>query len=167
MDRYYVRNTYIEEVKRITLEMEDSSAHSKKDVTITEGELLSFLYIDNLNNVGEKKEYVIKGKVKQILTKSSYLVRSPFANSNPNIHYNGLHDDAEHMGMTFICVDCSTENNSTIKDLKVINILDVKPIDYEWDLNENPKVYPDDSKLEYYEKERWGEIKNEVKPDLY
>lgn len=98
--------------------------HKIFDVTV--GDRVSILYIDKLSEIGEEKEYVIHGEVKQILVNNSMMCEIC---CKPVLHY-------------FLLVDCSDIFGGKVRKLNLHNILDINKYKYDYDLVENPEIRP-------------------------
>lgn len=163
MDRYYTEDLFFRPLKRIFIKGKKTENHGgdEKIHTVTTTDLLSFLYIDNINDVGKRKEYVLRGKVLDIKAYKNYNVRNV---KQPGFStYSHMPEEDVRVPYavdnTSIILDCSSVMKSDIRKLKVSNILDVQPVDYPWDLNEILDLVPREGDgLKFYEPERWGEL---------
>lgn len=154
MDRYHM---HINEVKTITyldLTLENMRARIKevKDITIYEGFLYSFLYIDDIDKIG-KGERIVRGRIVKINEESvrEFDHRTPFYVSSQNATCNNTKPFSKEKYFTLI-VDSSTDNHSKIEELKLTHILDIHDIDYDWK-NDDPKLVPEIPEMVVHSKE--------------
>ena len=98
--------------------------HKIFDVTV--GDRISVLYLDKLSEIGEDKEYVIHGEVKEIRVNNSMMCEICH---KPCPHY-------------FLLLDTSDIFGAGHKILNLHNILDINPYPHEYDLVENPEMRP-------------------------
>ena len=88
----------------------------------------SILYIDNLYEIGEGKEYPIHCRVKDIkIIQNTDFVCNRCTNSSEVI----------------LVIDASRHNESNVMEINVNNILDIHVYPYKYDLEENPKIVPE------------------------
>lgn len=91
-------------------------------------DLVSILYIDNIFEIGEKKEYAVHGRIIDI----NYVdIRK--SDRNKSIIKKGI----------FIKVDAGERGDSKILVLDAENILDIHKYPYEYNLTEYPKLIPE------------------------
>lgn len=170
MDRYYPEKIKVRQIKeaRILSRTTDYHGCKEKEHIILTGRRYSFLYIDDVRDLGKKKERVVKGTVldiKQIPLRNiknavpSYMT-SGVSNFNQHIEHRRPDSEAA-IDTTTIVVDASEEYESKIEELKVSNILDVNSIDFNYDPKEDTRLVPGyDKKLTLIE----DDIKEEIKP---
>ena len=112
----------------LRIELENRlKVEENKIVDVTVGDRVSVLYIDKLSEIGEEKEYVIHGEVKEIRV-------------NNSIMFEICHKPCPHY---FLVLDASDIHASNIKILNLHNILDINPYEFDYDLEEDPIIKPD------------------------
>lgn len=121
MERY---QTYsVEPIKCVRLSLRHYKKHKVKEFDLHQGDFVSILYIDSLNNVGEGKEYQLDGRIADI-------------RKNTDSKYT----DSAYI--TEIILDCGTPRKAKVVKLYACNILDIAKYPYKFDLDENPELVP-------------------------
>lgn len=174
MDRFYTEEISIKLKPEATIFARKAEAQRKgnpedyeKKHKVIAGEGYSFLYIDDLNDVGNGKERQIKGIVKDIKINPKYKIKNVVQSGYSASVRSNMNLSTEcGIDRVIIVVDCSEKFRSGIENLKVENILDVHPIDYDYNLEESPRLVPDiNDDIDFYEPERWNEIVSEKTPE--
>lgn len=117
-----------------------------KSFYIHKEDLLSILYIDNLNEVGERKEYQIDGRVLEIKYHSDmYMTQAAYIRDMPNCIASNLNLTPSTMNIARaeIIVDCGNKRDAKVLTLNAYNILDIERYPHKFDLCENPKLIPE------------------------
>lgn len=170
MDRYYPEHIRVHQIKeaRIWAKTTDYHGCKEKEHIILTRRQYSFLYIDDIRDLGKKKERVIRGTILDIKQIPLYNIKNAVPSymtpgiSNFNQRIEHCRPDSEAtIDTTTIVVDASEEYESKIEELKVSNILDVNSIDFNYDPKEDTRLVPGyDKKLTLIE----DDIKEEIKP---
>lgn len=161
MDRYNLK--IIEEMFIRGLEVELTNmrygeSKDKKTVYLYEDELYSFIYIGDIDKLGNKGEFVVRGRITKI-EKQALLVNRRIVNSyatcdvNDDFH-NNIPQKSPNISNEFrytLYVDCSSELECKKIKLRLENILDIGPVDMNWNLDDNPKLVPEITELSAWE----------------
>lgn len=189
MDRYYPEKIRVDMVKEAHIWAKTTDYHGEKpkEHVILTRRPYSFLYIDDVRDLGKKKEYVVRGVVLDIRQIPKYNVKAITPSyisggfmqntSAPQFSYNcgclptscqyQYEEDPMDPSNTRILVDCSGEYESKIVELKVSNILDVNDINYEYEAKEDTRLVPGyDKKLTFVEPEKWDDLQPKTDPEV-
>lgn len=135
MKRYNIRKCEIKPVTKITFSFEGNDITDKKNYTLYVGDCVSFIYTDNMEDVG-KNDKIVRGRIVDIIKKPRYNIRqrTPNFNTKPQKIENLYIDTHEHddFDMIILCVDESTKHNSVINQYPISKILDINDADYEY-----------------------------------
>lgn len=176
MERYHMHINSCKTIKFLELTLENMRArtHEFKDITIYEGFLYSFLYIDDVDKIG-KGERIIRGRIVKIeeAVIREFNHRSPFyVDSNQpdcvmsessfiphpdKIYHHDISSSSDRIQIPkelkfTIIIDASTENHSKIEKLNLTHILDIQNIDFDWE-KDNSKLVPEIPETTVYSKE--------------
>lgn len=185
MDRYYPEKIRVDIIKEAHIWARTTDYHGEKpkEHVILTRRPYSFLYIDDVRDLGKKKEYVVRGIVLDIKQIPKYNVKAitpsyisgGFASTTSTQrtpHFNiptpcQLEEDPMDVNNTRIIVDCSGKYESRIVELKVSNILDVNDIDHEYEAKEDTRLVPGyDKKLTFVEPEKWDDLQPKTDPEV-
>ena len=187
MDRYYPEKIRVDMVKEAHIWAKTTDYHGEKpkEHVILTRRPYSFLYIDDVRDLGKKKEYVVRGVVLDIRQIPKYNVKAitpsyisggfVSTTSSARTPYNNAcvstsckyEEDPMDPSNARILVDCSREYESKIVELKVSNILDVNDIDYEYEAKEDTRLVPGyDKKLTFVEPEKWDDLQPKTDPEV-
>ena len=175
MDRYYPDNIKVYPIKEayIWAKKSDYQNNEEKVYNILTRRKYSFLYIDDIRDIGKKKERVIRGTILDIKQLPLYNVKTFMPSYmatgidtyNMRTEHKKRPDPELQVNTTVIIVDASGEYESHIEELRVSNILDVNDIDFKYDAEEDTRLVPGyDQKLSIIEKEKWDEVKPQTDP---
>lgn len=135
MKRYSIRRCEIKPVIKMTFSFEGNDITDKKSYTVYVGDCISFIYTNNMEDVG-KNDKIVRGRVVEIIKKPRYNIRqrTPNFNNKPqridNLHVDTHdHDDFDSI---LLCIDESTEHNAMINQYPISKILDINDVDYEY-----------------------------------
>lgn len=172
MERYYPEKMRIHTIKEahIWCRKSDYQNNEEKEHIILTRRQYSFLYIDDIRDIGKKKERVIRGTVLDIKEIPKYNVRTinpsymtPGVSSHQ--YHKHLPTDEYDVETTSIIVDASDKYDSHIEELKVSNILDINDIDYKYETKEDTKLVPGyDKGLTFVEKEKFDKLEPKTDP---
>lgn len=123
MERYIVTRAQLLPTIRLHL-LNRHNELDEKDFDVSVGDFLSILYIDNLYEIGDGKEYVIHCRVIDI--KFVDITTNKFMK-------HGI----------YLLVDAGEKCRSDILELDIDKILDIHRYKFDYDLNENPIIIPD------------------------
>lgn len=127
LQRYKIINDEIKTVYRFHLINIKNDRYTRKfDLSV--GDNVSILYIDTLSEIGEGKEYVLHGKVKNVVLLNDLQYKTF---DRRELHYQ-------------IILDVSEPRGSKLIRLDTYNILDIREYKYDYDLDENTIIIPDD-----------------------
>lgn len=176
MERYYPEKMRIHTIKEahIWSKKSDYQNNEEKEHVILTRRQYSFLYIDDIRDIGKKKERVIRGTVLDIKEIPKYNVRTinpsymtpGVSNFNPQYHKHLPTDECD-VNTTSVIVDASSTYESHIEELKVSNILDINDIDYKYETEENTRLVPGyDKGLTMVEQEKWDDLDPQTPPEV-
>lgn len=141
MERYIIDTCKVEQVTKITVTL-DLATDDKvgKEYVIYEGDCISFLYTENMEDVG-KNDKIVRGKVIGIVQKPRFMVKQLTPGLKPVSHQNitqlnlTKREDANFDDIILV-IDESVQYQTIINRYPLSKILDINPVDY---------VYPEDN----------------------
>lgn len=176
MDRYKTKVAKVNQIVSLDLVFYNCKDEQVKTMTIKEGDLLSFLYVKDLGQVGTCAEEIIKGRISKIyveavrdLDPGNY---NPMYNEQNTRHSirsrefdptkqevdvtkfykpGGLVYDRHFPNMYKILVDTSSAYESNAVWIYAERILDIQPIDYEWDTTNTAQLVPEIPEMTFWE----------------
>lgn len=160
MQRLYAKDIKFNTIKQLVIDAQPEISIASIEgpptlqIVIQTEALYSFLYVDDINDVGTKKERIVRGRVVDIYKKDTDNTnyRTPFPDSTYYGDHANMHKNKPmNLNNTFVKVDCSMDYVSHTENLKLTNILGVNSIDYQYEL-ETPKIVPADESLKICEK---------------
>lgn len=176
MNRYKTKVANVNHIISLDLEFYSCKEEQVKTMTIKEGDLLSFLYVKDLSQVGTCAEEIVKGRIAKIyvevvrdLNPSNYnpnyternrrssIQSKDFDPANAEVDITkfykpgGLVYDRHFPNMYKILVDTSSTYESNAVWINVERILDIQPIDYEWDTTNTAQLVPEIPEMTFWE----------------
>lgn len=145
MKRYVIVDEKQIKVLRLKLRNRQDKKE-KRFFDVAEGDMVSILYIDSLEDLGDKKEYVLHGRVVNIL-----VCDRPRCEvcKKAKYHYQIILDVSDTYGSKFVKLDLH-------------KILDIHKYRYDYDLEENPELIPRKIMDDFFVHETWDDQKFSV-----
>lgn len=135
MDRYRINTCKIEQVTKVTVGLRLARNSSEaKEFIIYEGDKISFLYTESMEDVG-KNDKIVRGTVVGIMKKRRYNIKQITPNYQPYesiTHLQLSKDDESNFDDIVLVIDESARYQTNINKYTLSKILDINPIDYEY-----------------------------------